>query len=265
MSDPSGSTRADAISRGEVILFLLLLLAGVFIWALVDQRMSAQMAGEQPLAEQMLSASDVPNLQAQLAMIAAERKQTQDQLIAARLELAQQSAMVGAMETIYPRLTQLASTTAISPALDSANMQAYQDVRVKLLAATKLRDSLTARLAEIDTDEKQVTTKLQQAQRGAGHSYEQAHWSFQMKKSGMTFMLAGGLVAFGLLIILVVTARQGPKPRFPSHRGIIIGGAGLVLLVALAYQTFGMIGAVIAGLVALLIALPRLSWPDRPA
>ncbi len=250
MSDTSGRTQSDVLTRGEIILFLLLLLAGVCIWGLIDRLMSVQMVGEQPMAEQMQSTADMPHFQAQLAMTASERKQTQEQLIGARLDVARHSATVGAIETVYPQLIGISATKAVTPAVESATLQAYQDARVKLLAATKLRDSLTTRLDEIDKEEKDITANFQKAQRDAGKNYEQAQWSFQMKRNGLTFALTVVVVLVVLVVSLGLLTLQGRRRGAHIHRSIVVGGAGLVLLVASAYQTFGIAGAAIGGLLA---------------
>ncbi len=107
-----------------------------------------------------IAISDVPQLQARLSGAEDERKKTQDQLIAARLDLAQQSATVHGFEKIYPQLVGVSFTTPMTNSVPEETLQMYRDARVKEHAATELKHGLTTRLDQLDGEVKNAATTL---------------------------------------------------------------------------------------------------------
>lgn len=252
-----------AVSRGEAILLLLLVLLGMGVWAVADRLVTSYMKDREPREEQSQLSHGLPRLNASLAMTQDEQKSTQEQLIKTRLELAAHESALAALEAFPPAAKE--KDGAAEPKSTPAAEGRAEALR-KRAAAAGLTNSLIARLDALQQTADSLNVETERARHDAAGEFYRRRWEFLTLKALITL----GLAAFALTVLLwSISMLRRARPLHGRVPGLSADGslmwwtvAGLIL-VLFGYQAFEMAGAALAGVVVLLIFLARVPWPGR--
>jgi hypothetical protein len=272
-----------AVSHGEVIMLLILVLLGMGVWVLADRFANSYAKEWEPREEEFQLRRGLPRLQAGLAMRQDERKSTQEQLIKMRLELADRESALGALEAFPPPTPENPSATSNAtptagqratptekPAESKPAAPSPAEVRAEAFrkrdAAERLVNSLSRRFDTLQTEADRFAAETEQARRDVAADFYRSQWNFRMLKALAT-LAAAAFVLF-LLVAFISWLRRAKRGQVPgvSDDGSLMWWtlAGLVLIL-FGYQALEIAGAALAAVFVILVILARVPWQARLA
>jgi len=258
MVNPSSNNIRDkreekiAISRAEICVVILLVLAGMGSWVWVDRGVPVLLKDREPREEQIKERFLVPQKQAEALMTENERRAIEEQLIKARLEQGTQSSTTAALTAAFPELMKSPAAVAKPISIPTETVQAYKDAHIKELIANRLVQSLSERLEIVKTHAIETSAALEQSQHASKTEFVQSHATYMLTRRVLTF---AGSVMIALLLVLfvrwVVAPRtgQGFAMRSRLTFPLVLGA----LFILFAYQSFELAGAALVAVVVLLV------------
>jgi hypothetical protein len=107
---------------------------------------------------------------------------------------------------------------------------------------------LAARLDELEAEHSTAQSGLEAAQA-----------SFSLIRDLLTLGITGLVIAIYLFLVSELAFKPDLVARFEIKTDLVVGGAALVLLVLVCYQTFGLLGAGLAATLMVGAMLPTLA------
>jgi hypothetical protein len=259
---PAKSEERIVISRAEVCLLLLLVVAGLGTWVWVDRKMNVLLKDREPREALIKAKFHVASQQADLLMAEKERKAIEAQLINARLDQSKQNATTIALAAAYPELTKPAAADTKPTSIDAETVKTYKEAHIRELMADHLVQSLSERLEVLKTQATQTSAALEQSQHLASTEFLQSHAAYMLLKRVLTFAASLMIV---LVMILIVRSFVSPRAgrRFVVRSPLTFLVAVAALFVLFAYQSFELAGAALVGVVVLLIIFSYIPWPAK--
>jgi len=271
--EESQDTRV-AITRAEMVMLIMIVALGVGAWAWIDLQVNSYTKDWEPREERVQLAHDLHRLGADLEMAREERKQTEAQLIKARLELHRQNA---ALAAAAPQATP-GSTPSPSPLTTPAPAKAggghdAESPPPAVTAATKATATrhaalLTAHHENLRMDVERLTWQVEEAKRKAANDFGRGQFWYRIERPGLTLFWATlATVVLTALLLLVwrllrrADAAEVLRPQAPVLAWLLCG----LLCVLFAYQAFSVVGAAFAGALVLTVYLARAPWEARRA
>jgi hypothetical protein len=227
-----------AVSRAEVILVALFVMAGVFGSFLIDRAVGWVGRGFEPREARTRLSYNVPWKQDALAMTRKEQTATEDQLIKARLELYNQEAALSALD----------ATAAPQPT--------RAEVSLKHAAAARSTDALVRRLDALQQAANSLRHKVEEGEQLAARDFGFRHVAYKAARAVSVFVLTLALLLFiyWLLTKLRLLTRSAEAARAGDSL-FLLKAVGALLVILVAYQAFEVAGAALAGAVVLLLFL----------
>ena len=290
---PSAATSPQAVrvavSRGEAILLLVLVLLGLGVWLATDRLVTSYTKDYEPREEQVQIERNLPRLQAGLAMTQEEMKSTQEQLIKSRLELAEDEAALAALEAVphVPAEKANAAVETAAPAGQKAGAAGkpnapkqaasepkpaaspeedpHAEAYRKREAAARLVNSLIARLDELQGAADRLGAETEKARVGVGGVFYRSQWNFRMLKMLGTMLLAAFVLValvWGIGSLRRAEKLRGKVPGVSADGSLMWWTVAGLLLVLFGYEAFEAAGAALAGVAVLLVFLARVPWPE---
>lgn len=255
------TNRKMAISWIELLLIAMLTLSGMGIWAFAEHQVSLYLKDQEPQEDYFQREAEVPILEGKLDIAKSELAAVQTKLNDQKLYLAQQEFKMAALAAAHPELVD----PAHKPADDSATVELRKDYdksRIELEATKNLVDALNKSLANDLNAVAGCSSDLAKARKSSAQKFVVSQDKFVRHRKLNTLLRASLFIAGFLLLAFLLTYILAAKQSSGIKRSVVFGGTTLLLLVLLAYQTFEVMGAAIAGtfiLIFLLIFLPRQS------
>ena len=228
-----------AVSRADLILITLFVVAGVFGSFLVDRAVGWLGKGFEPREPRTQLRYGLQWKQDELAMTRKEQTATEDQLIKARLEHYGHEAALGALE-----------------AAPAPNAEALGAARLKLGDSARRTNALIERLGVLQQKSNALRGEVEEASRLAALDFGFWHVAYKLARAAASLLLT-------LLLLLAVF--KGMKrlldeyaagARADARAGdgeFVLKAVAAALVILLAYQAFQAAGAAVAGAVVLLL------------
>jgi hypothetical protein len=179
---------------------------------------------------------------------------SQDRLDAARDALVTESVTLHkarahrrALVEVYPDLDSLTAESALP--LSAEVWEKYEVLHSGVAESNSKASSLAARLDELEAERSTAQSGLEAAQA-----------SFSLIRDLLTLGITALVIAIYLFLVAELAFKPDLVARFEIKTDLVVGGAALVLLVLVSYQTFGLLGAGLAATLmvgALLATLAR--------
>ena len=227
-----------AVSRGEVILVVLFVLAGVFGSFLIDR--AAGWAGRsiEPRESGLLLDYGVPSKQDALSMTRREQTATEESLIKSRLELYEREAALAALEASRPE--------------EGASAEA----RLKRDSAARHKDALVSRLGELQRASDSLRREVEERSRLAARDFGLWHVAYKVVKALVVFALTLALLWFVYWLLTKFRLLKRYTEAVRAGDGLfLLKAVGGLLVILVAYQAFQVAGAALAAAVVLLLIL----------
>lgn len=272
--DESQDTRV-AITRAEMVMLIMLVALGVGAWAWIDLQVNSYTKDREPREERVQLAHNLQRLGADLEMAREERKQTEAQLIKARLELHRQNAALAAAAQPTPGSapSPAPSPTTTQPPAKAAAGDGAESPPPAVTAATKATAThhvwlLTAHHESLRMEVERLAWQVEEAKRRAANDFGRGQFWYRIERPGLTlFWTTLATVLLTALLLLVwrllrrADAAAALRPQAPVLAWLLCG----LLFVLFAYQAFSVAGAAFAGALVLTVYLARAPWEARGA
>lgn len=228
-----------AYSRIELILVILFVLLAMGIFALVRWAVTYPQADETLQTLKYEAAAGVPEAQAQVALLSAERDALQEALAARKAAQTQGAislTVIAAVptETVQPQATIEAQQTTVAQEIPLLETQ--QAAAVAAVSA-----------AEVDVAEKQQTAARNR------------QW-FNIELQGLVLLVAVATTAVVLTLVTALAYGRGVYASWAINQREVLGATAALLALLFGYAAFETIGAA-CGAVLVLLALAL--WAAR--
>jgi hypothetical protein len=271
-----GPKRGAAVTRADVLLVALFILAGAGVSFLADRGLAWLAKGLEPREERTRLRYDVQWKRDGLAMTRKELAATEDQLIRARLDLSNQEATLGALDAVPPPPPTPAQ--GVQTKADEAQQGATRrdgaaplptraETLVRREAAARRVNSLVARLDALQQSANALRREADEAERLVAYDFGFWHVAYKAARGAVTLALT-------LIVLWVFYKLARPLVSRYDARAAAAGRVRdslfllkvvvAAVLILVAYQTFQVAGAALAGAVVLLLFLADMPWPSKP-
>jgi len=246
-------------SGADLVLLLLLIVAGFGIWALVERGVSYALRSREPNEQRIMDAHNVTEQKALLTEKQNEIADLEKYLDAARVDKMKQKTNVDSFVAMYPQLRNPSNSDA-PPELTKAYTEAIR----QSWSAHTLVASLESRLLELKDETKTLTSSLGNNKEAADAEFARAKGEYELIKRLGTFVITLAIVVglLGLIRLgLFGLAKRRKMSTAEGFRPFVFGLVALVILFA--YDQFGYAGAALVGIVVLLFVLRKIKWPRK--
>jgi hypothetical protein len=230
-----------AVSRAEVILVVLFVMAGAFGSFLIDRAVGLLGRRFEPRESLTRLSHNVQWKQDALLMTRKEQTATEDQLIKARLEFYSLEAALDA-----------------TPATATATRA---EVSLKREAAAHSTDRLIHRLDELQKEANSLRREVEEGEQLTARDFGFQHVVYKAVRAVSVFVLTLLLLLVIYLLVLLLSkrlTRNAAAKQVGAHAGdsgFMLKAVAGVLFVLAAYQAFEVAGAALAAAVILLLFL----------
>jgi hypothetical protein len=228
-----------AVSRADIILITLFVVAGVFGSFLVDRAVGWLGKGFEPRESRTQLRYGLQWKQDELAMTRKEQTATEDQLIKSRLEHYGHEAALAALE---------ATPAPAAEARDAA--------RLKLGDSARRTNALIERLRVLQQKSNALRGEVEEAGRLAALDFGFYHVVYKLTKALASLLLTLMLlwaVFKGMKRLLDEYAAGARADARAGDGEFVLKAVAAALVILLAYQAFQTAGAAVAGAVVLLL------------
>ena len=177
-------------SGADLVLLLLLIMAGFGIWAVVEGGLSTALRRWEPNEQKIMAAHGVTKEKAELADTNNEIAETQKYLNTARLELVKQSAAVLSFMSTYPGLVGTPAPPNFQPDVE----RAFAEARRQYEAANSVVKSLEEQLASLKTRAAQISGELDDHEQAAESEFRWRNGRYVVIKRVGTFLATLAIV-----------------------------------------------------------------------
>jgi len=247
-------------SGADLVLLLLLIMAGFGIWAVVERGLTAALRSWEPNEQRIMDAHSVTKEKAELTDLNNEIAEVQKYLNTARLEQVKQNAAVNSFVEIYPGLAGTPSPPNYQPDVE----RAFAEARRQREAANNVVKSLEERLASLKTKATTIGAELDAHQQAAESELRWTNGRYVVLKRGGTFLATLAIVLGLMWLVRGVLWWLAKKRRMSTTEGfrpfVLALGA---LVVLFAYDQFSYAGAALISILLLLLLLRRINWPKK--
>jgi hypothetical protein len=245
-----------AVSGAEVILLILLVMAGIGLWIWMEWAFTAFYSA--PTEQQFLNTPSINLKQDELTRLEALRKDAASQLLAAELDQLKQRATKKSLETLHPGIDKVQQGASTSEAVKS-----YEAAQAQELAAGELINLLNARIKKASTDAERLTKELDPERQTATEEFKRAQTKYLLTKSAAVFVLPLAIILLPSLIVRGSVNRLASGRVWTSQGSILFFVVVCTLLILFAYQAFQLTGAVLVGMILFLFLLRMSKWTSR--
>lgn len=247
-------------SGADLVLLLLLVMAGFGIWAVVERGLTMALRRWEPNEQKIMAAHGVTAEKAELSDVNNEIAEVQKYLNTARLEQVKQSAAVLSFMTTYPGLVGTPAPPNYQPDVE----RAFAEARRQYEAANSVVKSLEDHLASLKTRASTIGADLDNHQQAAESEIRWKNGRYVVIKRVGTFFATLAIVIGLMWLVRGVLwwfAKKRKMSTAEGFRPFVFALSALAILFA--YDQFGYAGAALVGVLLLLYVLRRINWPKK--
>jgi hypothetical protein len=247
-------------SGADLVLLLLLIMAGFGIWAVVERGFTMALRRWEPNEQKIMAAHRVTAEKVELTDVNNEIAEVQKYLNTARLDLVKQSAAVFSFMSTYPGLVGTPAPPNYQPEVE----RAFAEARRQYEAANSVVKSLEERLGSLKAQATKLSADLENDQQAGESEFRWKHGRYVVIKRVGTFLATLAIVIGLMWLVRGVLWWFAKKRKMSTAEGFrpFVLALG-VLVILFAYDQFSYAGAALVGILLLLFVLRRINWPNK--
>jgi hypothetical protein len=250
-SDQAASRNRLAVSGAEVILLILLVVLGMglFVWA---ERAFTSIYNE-PSEPQFMSERGISAKQEELLNVQRSRTDVENQITTVELEQLRQKATLESLKVLHPGIEKAQPDSAGS----TDAVKSYEAAKMQELVAGELVKLLQDRSRSLKAQADRIAKELEPEKQVALNAFEKQKNGYFLTKTAASFLLPLLVVAIAWFMVRLLLKVVASKKIWTGQGWLPFLVVVCSMLILVAYQISGLVGAVFLGLIMFLIVVVK--------